>query len=289
MQRVAVIGSGTMGHGIAQVAAMAGLRVGLHDVDQPRLDSALDRVRQSLDRLAKSGKLSAEPDSVMQGIETTTDLAQAVQGADLVIEAVPEVLDLKHEVFRQLDQLCPGETVLATNTSQLPITEIASATTTPERVIGLHFFNPPILMRLVEVIRGLLTSDATLARAVELVQTIGKEPVVCNRDTAGFIVTRALAAFRLECTRIYEEGVASIPDIDKAIRLGLNHPMGPFELTDFNGLDIALNGSRNMERVYGERFRPPQSLQLHVAAGRLGRKTGAGWYDYTPEGEKLDR
>ena len=287
MERVAVIGSGTMGHGIAQVAAMAGLRVGLQDVDAGRLDAARAQIDKSLERLVRSGKLAdGGPAVVTARIATTTELSRAVDGADVVIEAVPEVLDLKHDVFRRLDELCPAETVLATNTSQLSITEIAAPTARPERTIGLHFFNPPVVMRLVEVVRGIRTSDATLTRGLELVRRLGKESVVCNRDAAGFITTRALAALRLECLRLYEEGIASIEDIDKAIRLGLNHPMGPFELTDLVGLDVALNNSRNLERVYGERFRPPQSLALHVAAGRLGRKSGAGWYDYTPEGEK---
>ena len=283
MERIAVIGSGTMGHGIAQVAAMAGLRVGLHDVEQGRLDAALGRVRDSLGRLVRSGKLAGGADAAEQvvgRVDATTDLGQAVDGAAVVIEAVPEVLELKHGVFGELDRRCPSETVLATNTSQLSITEIAAVTTRPERTLGLHFFNPPVLMRLVEVVRGLRTSDETLARGLELVGRLGKEHVVCNRDAAGFITTRALAALRLECVRIYEEGIASIEDIDKAIRLGLNHPMGPFELTDFNGLDVALNNSRNLADVYGERFRPPQSLALRVSAGRLGRKSGAGWYDY---------
>ena len=287
MERVAVIGSGTMGHGIAQVAAMARLRVGLHDVDEGRLEAARGRIRSSLDRLVRSGKLAADAaDGVAGRVETSTELERVVEGAAVVVEAVPEVLDLKHEVFRQLDELCPEGTILATNTSQLSITEIAAATNRPERTIGLHFFNPPVLMRLVEVVRGLRTSDATLARGLEFVGLIGKESVVCTRDAAGFITTRALAALRSECIRIYEEGIASIEDIDKAIRLGLNHPMGPFELTDFNGLDVALNNSRNLERVYGDRFRPPQSLALHVAAGRLGRKSGAGWYDYPADGDK---
>ena len=283
MERIAVIGSGTMGHGIAQVAAMAGLRVGLHDVEQSRLDVALGRVRDSLGRLVRSGKLDGGADAAEQAVsrlDATTDLGQAVDRAAVVIEAVPEVLELKHGVFGELDRRCPPETVLATNTSQLSITEIAAVTERPERILGLHFFNPPVLMRLVEVVRGLRTSDETLAHGLELVGRLGKEYVVCNRDAAGFITTRALAALRLECVRIYEEGIASIEDIDKAIRLGLNHPMGPFELTDFNGLDVALNNSRNLADVYGERFRPPQSLALQVSAGRLGRKSGAGWYDY---------
>jgi len=289
MERIAVIGSGTMGHGIAQVAAMNGLRVGLYDIEEGRLVAALGQVRSSLDRLARSGKLDETGTAEALGrIETTTELASAVDGAEVVIEAVPEVLELKHQVFRQLDATCPAETVLATNTSQLSITEIAAVTAYPERTLGLHFFNPPVLMRLVEVVRGLRTSDVTLGRGLELVGQLGKESVVCQRDAAGFITTRALAALRLECLRIYEEGIASIADIDKAIRLGLNHPMGPFELTDLVGLDVALNNSRNLEQVYGERFRPPQSLALHVAAGRLGRKTGAGWYDYSPEGERVD-
>ncbi len=286
MEQIAVIGSGTMGHGIAQVGAMAGLRVKLQDVDESRLSAARAQIHTSLARLVRSGKLpDGAPVGIVARIETTTELARAVDGAEVVIEAVPEVLDLKNELFRQLDALCPPETVLATNTSQLSITEIAAPTTRPERTIGLHFFNPPVVMRLVEVIRGIRTSDVTLERGLELVRRLGKESVVCNRDAAGFITTRALAALRLECLRVYEEGIASIEDIDKAIRLGLSHPMGPFELTDLVGLDVALNNSRNLEQVYGERFKPPQSLSLHVAAGRLGRKSGAGWYDYPAEGD----
>lgn len=281
VKTLTVVGSGTMGHGIGQLAAMQGIDVRVFDVDSAALDRARSGVRTSLDRFVKKGTVSQEEsDKILGRIAFIDDLDKAVSGAEVVVEAVPEVLELKQKVFADLDSRADESTLLATNTSQLSITSIASVTKHPERVVGMHFFNPPVMMRLVEIIRGTLTSDEMLDRTVALAEQLGKESVVCRRDTPGFITTRAIMALRLECIRIYEEGIASMEDLDKAMRLAFNHPMGQFELNDYNGLDIALQGSRNLREAYGERFAPPPSLVSRVAAGRLGRKTGGGWYDY---------
>lgn len=281
VKTLAVVGSGTMGHGIGQLAAMQAIDVRVFDVDSAALDRARSGVRTSLDRFVKKGSVSQEQsDNILARMSFVNDLDKAVSGADVVVEAVPEVLELKQKVFADLDSRVDESTLLATNTSQLSITAIASVTKRPERVVGMHFFNPPVMMRLVEIIRGTLTSDEMLDRTVALAEQLGKESVVCQRDAPGFITTRAIMALRLECIRIYEEGIASMEDLDKAMRLAFNHPMGQFELNDYNGLDIALQGSRNLREAYGERFAPPPSLVSRVAAGRLGRKTGGGWYDY---------
>lgn len=279
--RMTVIGSGTMGHGIAQLAAMSGIQVSIFDVDQAALGRARDGVATSLARFVKKGSISNEESAaVLDRVSFVDDLDAALDGAEVVVEAVPEVLEIKQRVFTDIDARTTPDVLLATNTSQLSITAIASATNHPERVVGMHFFNPPVIMRLVEIIRGTLTTDDMLDRTVALATQLGKESIVCQRDTPGFITTRAIMALRLECIRIYEEGVASMEDLDKAMRLAFNHPMGQFELNDYNGLDIALQGARNLREAYGERFSPPPSLVARVAAGQLGRKTGAGWYDY---------
>jgi len=282
VRSVAVVGAGTMGNGIAQACSMAGLEVAMVDMQESFLQRGLDNVKTSLARFVKSQKLTQEQaDAVVKRIRTTTSLADAVKDADIVIEVVPEKLDLKQSVFREIAQHAKADAVLCTNTSQLSITAIASAIDRPQDVIGTHFFNPPVMMKLVEVVRGLKTSDRALEVALELAKKLGKEAAVCKRDTVGFITTRAIAALRLECVRMYEEGIASMEDIDKAMRLGFNHPMGQFELTDFNGLDVALFNTLSLKDAYGERFNPPQSLVARVRAGQLGRKTGSGWYDYS--------
>ncbi len=284
VKTLTVVGSGTMGHGIGQLAAMRGIDVRVFDVDSAALDRARASVRTSLDRFVKKGTVSQhESDEMFDRMKFVDDLDKAVAGANVVVEAVPEVLELKQKVFVDLDARVGESTLLATNTSQLSITAIASVTQRPERVVGMHFFNPPVMMRLVEIVRGTLTSDEMLDRTVALAEQLGKESIVCQRDTPGFITTRAIMALRLECIRIYEEGIASMEDLDKAMRLAFNHPMGQFELNDYNGLDIALQGSRNLREAYGERFAPPPSLVSRVAAGRRGRKTGGGWYDYPAE------
>ena len=277
-----VVGSGTMGHGIGQLAAMQGIAVRVFDVDDAAFARAKESVKGSLERFVRKGTVSQEDsEEIFNRIVWSTDLDAALEDAEAVIEAVPEVLELKQKVFTDLDARTDPNVLLATNTSQLSITSIASVAKNPERVTGMHFFNPPVVMKLVEVICGTLTTEDMLQRTVDLAHQLGKETIVCQRDTPGFITTRAIMALRLECIRIYEEGVASIEDLDKAMRLAFNHPMGQFELNDYNGLDIALQGSRNLREAYGERFAPPPSLVARVAAGQLGRKTGSGWYDYT--------
>lgn len=282
IRNVAVIGAGTMGNGIAQACSMAGMAVTLVDTQESFLQRGVDNIKTSLARFVKSAKLTQEQaDAVLQRVRTSTSLPDAVKDADIVVEVVPEKLELKQAVFKEIARHAKADAVLCTNTSQLSITAIASAIDRPQDVIGTHFFNPPVMMKLVEVVCGLKTSERALETALALAKKLGKEAAVCKRDTVGFITTRAIAALRLECVRMYEEGIASMEDIDKAMRLGFNHPMGQFELTDFNGLDVALFNTMSLKEAYGERFNPPQSLVSRVKAGQLGRKTGAGWYDYT--------
>ena len=281
IQKVAVIGAGTMGNGIAQVAATAGFEVGLNDIKDEYLARARSAIEGSLDRMVKKDRISKnEREAILKRITFTADLEKAVSNADLVVEAVLENIELKKEVFRKLDRLTGAETILASNTSQYSITEIAAAVSDPSRVIGTHFFNPPVMMKLIEVVRGLATSDGVVSRIRDFADRLGKEVVVC-RDSQGFISTRVLVALRLECYRLLEEGVASKEDIDKTLRLAFGHPMGQFELADFSGLDIEIPICESLAKVFGDRFRPPQNIGHLVKAGRIGRKSGKGWYDYT--------
>ncbi|MCL5961333.1 MAG: 3-hydroxyacyl-CoA dehydrogenase family protein [Chloroflexi bacterium] len=282
-RNITVIGAGTMGNGIAQVAAMSGYDVWLRDVERPYLDKALATVQSSLGRLVKSGKLNEDQvEAILGRIRPTTDLAEALRDADVVIEAVPEILDLKKKVFAEIDALCPARTILATNTSGLSITAIAGATKRPQQFIGMHWFAPPVMMRLIEIVRAFGTSDETVEVIRDMAHRMGKETVV-SKDTQGFITTRALQALLNECFRMYDEGVASIEDIDKAIKLGLNHPMGPFELADYSGVEIAYHANEGLTEAFGDRFRSPQCLRQLVASGNLGRKTGRGFHNYQPK------
>jgi 3-hydroxybutyryl-CoA dehydrogenase len=279
INRIAVIGGGAMGNGIAQVAATAGYDVVLRDISDAALERALGTIKKSLDRVAKAGKLTeAEVSAIMGRILPTTEL-EAAANVDYVIEAIPERLDLKKDLFKQLDSLCPPHTILATNTSELSCTAIAAATTRPEKVIGMHWFNPPAVMKLIEIVRAVQTSDETLRVTEEISHKMGKETVVC-KDAQGFITSRALCALLTECYRIWEEGLASAEDIDKAIRLGLNHPMGPLELSDYVGMDVLMHASEGMTEAFGDRFRMPQRVVKMVEAGHYGRKAGRGFYDY---------
>ncbi|MBI4320421.1 MAG: 3-hydroxyacyl-CoA dehydrogenase family protein [Chloroflexi bacterium] len=272
-----------MGNGIAQVAAMAGYDVAMHDVQRPVLDRALATIRGSLGRLLKAGRIAEDQvEAAVARIQPHTDLAGGVKDADVVIEAVPEIMDVKQKVFVEIDRLCPPRAILASNTSGLSITDIAGATQRPEKVIGMHWFAPPVMMRLIEIVRGAGTADETVDVIREISRRMGKETVLCN-DSPGFITSRALQALLNECFRIYDEGVASIEDIDKAIKLGLNHPMGPFELADYSGVDIPFHANEGLAAAFGERFRSPRCLVDLVASGNLGRKTGRGFYGYQPK------
>jgi 3-hydroxybutyryl-CoA dehydrogenase len=280
--RIAVIGAGTMGSGIAQLVAMAGHKTALVDVSEAQLERGRAAIDTSLGRFVKRGTLTdAGAGEVLSRFQTGTDLAPAVSAAEVVIESVVEVLEVKQDVFRKVVQHAPADALLGTNTSQLSITAIGSAIPeTADRLVGLHFFNPPVLMRLVEVVAGLESSDDAIERALELGRSLGKETVLCRKDSPGFLTSRISALVRLECLRMLEEGVASAEDIDKALKIGFNWPMGPLELGDFNGLDTYLHILESLEDALGDRFKPTVTLRNLVAAGRLGRKTGQGIYSY---------
>lgn len=287
--KVAVIGGGIMGSGIAQLAAMHGHEVVLRDVGAEPLERARRAIGRSLDKLEGKGRL---PDGtaadVLARLALTEDLAAAVTGADVVVEAVPEILELKVAVFADIVAAAPAGALLGTNTSQLSITSIgASLGDDAQRLVGMHFFNPPVLMRLCELVQGLETADETVDRAWSFAEGIGKQVVVCRKDSPGFITSRAYAILRLECLRMLEEGVATAEDIDTAMKLGFNFPMGPLELGDFNGLDTYLKAIESLERVHGDRFKPTVMLRNMVAARRLGRKSGRGFYRYDEDGNRL--
>lgn len=280
VERIAVLGAGTMGHGIAQVAAAAGFRVALQDVSNEALDRAVEQVTWSLDRLTEKGRLSEdEARQTKERIHTTVDLAEAVSAADLIIEAVPERLDLKLSVFAKVDELAPEHAVIVSNTSQFSITRLAAATNRPERVCGMHFFNPPALMKLVEIARGERTSDETHKLVEDTARRMGKETVTC-KDSPGFITTRLIGLLWVEAMRLVEENIASPEDIDKACRLGLGHAMGPLETADWSGLDVALAIADSLKDNLGERFQATSTHRNLVHAGFLGRKTGRGIYKY---------
>lgn len=287
--RVVVIGGGIMGNGIAQISAVAGHDVVLADVSEEALDKADAAIAKSLARLVKAQKLTpGEADAGKARVRATTDIAGGCRDVDVVIEAVTELIDVKHQVLETAVANAPATALLGTNTSQISITRIGQPLgDAAERLVGMHFFNPPVMMKLVELIRGLRTSDDTLDRAREFASGLGKEVVVCRKDSPGFITSRAGAILRLECLRMVEEGLGSPEDIDKAIKLAFNHPMGPLELGDFNGHDTYLHAITALEVAHGERFRPTVGLRNMVEAGRLGRKSGVGFYRYDEDGKRI--
>ena len=280
IEELGVVGAGTMGAGIAQVAAQRGYRVTLVDVSRDQLRRALTSISGSLERRVTKGQLTEADKSDTLGRLVTTVEMDAVGSADLVIEAVPEQLELKRSTFRQLDAVCGPKTLLASNTSSLSISSIAAATKRPAQVVGMHFFNPVTAMQLVEIVKGLATADATIEAATEVAKRLGKIPITIN-DSPGFAVNRVLVPMINEAVFTLMEGVASAQDIDQATKLGMNLPMGPLELADLIGLDVCLAVMESLYADFGDsKYRPCPLLRKMVAANRLGRKNGIGFYEY---------
>lgn len=283
IKTIGVLGAGVMGNGIAQVAAQAGYNVIMRDIEDRFVEGGLKNIDKFLSKTVEKGKMTAEQkNGIMGKIKGTTDIG-AMKDADFIIEVIIEVMDVKKKVFAELDGIVKPEVILSSNTSSMSITEIASATKRPDKVVGMHFFNPVPLMKLVEVIKGVRTSDETAAIAIELAKKVGKEPVEVKVDVPGFLANRLMIANAIEAIKLFEQGIASKEDIDKAAKLGLNYPMGPFELMDLTGIDINLHV---MDYFYKElpkenKWDSPLAIKNMVRAGLLGRKTGKGWYDYS--------
>jgi len=284
VKTIAVIGAGIMGRGIAQVAALGGYRTVLEDLLPGALRKAESEIRQNLDKAVELKKVSTqEADAAFRRLEYAGSVEEAAREADLVIEAVPEEMESKIEIFTLLDKICRPGTILASNTSSLSITEIASVTYRAKKILGMHFFNPVHKMKLLEIVRALETDDETVAAAAEVGNRMGKEVVVI-KESPGFITSRVNAMIGNEAFYMLQEGVASAVDIDKALKLGLNHPMGPFELVDLVGLDTRLHILEYLHKALGEKYRPAPLLVQYVKAGRLGKKSGRGVYEYPPTG-----
>ena len=275
---LAVLGAGTMGHGIAQIAAIAGYDVRLTDVSDEALESAMGRVKAQLDKGVELGKVEPDVrDAALGRLRATSDAAEAMAGAEIVVEAVPEVMELKQEILAGAAETVEPDTLLATNTSSLSITAIAEAVPGQERVVGMHFFNPVHIMALVEIVRGDRTAPDAVERAREAAERMGKTPIVVSASP-GFASSRLGIALGLEAIRMVEAGVASAEDIDRAMELGYRHPMGPLRLTDLVGLDVRLEIARYLHRELGDRFQPPELLEQMVEEGKLGKKSGRGFY-----------
>ncbi len=282
VERVTVLGAGTMGHGFAQVTAMSGAATVLYDPDEGALEQGVGRIRANLDKGVALGKVDeSDAHAALNRIRVAHELAEGVAEAELVIEAVPETLEHKHTLFREADAAAPAEAIIASNTSSLSIDRIADAVRDPGRVLGLHFFNPVHVMKLVELVWGPRTADDTRERAMAFIARLGKEPVVV-KDAPGFASSRLGIVLGMEAIRMVEQGVASAEDIDKAMTLGYRHPMGPLRLTDLVGLDVRLGIAEYLHETLGsEAFRPPELLRRMVAEGRLGKKSGQGFYDWS--------
>jgi len=281
--KIAVLGAGLMGHGITQVAAQIGkYEVNIRDIEQKFIDNGMNMIRDSLQRFLKKGQITEQQmNEILARIHPTLDLKEAVSKADLIIEAAPENIELKKTIFREVDTYAPPDAIIASNTSSVSITELASATKRPEKVCGMHFFNPPQLMKLVEVIKGAKTSDETVQTILDVAHKMEKETVLVKKDSPGFIVNRILIPALNEAVALYWEGVADRDDIDKAIKLGLNWPMGPLMLLDYIGADTTLAIAEVLQKELSEKFHPHPELKQMVKAQLLGRKTGKGFYDWT--------
>jgi 3-hydroxybutyryl-CoA dehydrogenase len=286
IKKVFVVGSGLMGSGIAQVCSQSGLEVVLYDIDPEALKKALKSIDWSVGKFVEKGELKEGKSAIMGRIKTASDFSAAAE-CGLFIEAVFENLDLKREIFEKIDALSRPEALMASNTSSIPITEIAVATKRPERVLGLHFFSPVPMMQAVEVIRGQSTSEETMVQGKQFVVRIGKEPIMVNRDVAGFVINRINFPSTMEAMRLVEEGVTTVEDIDKGLKLASGRKMGIFETGDMVGLDVTYGALMSMYKETGDpRWFPPMILRRKVKSGELGRKTGKGWYEYDTEGRK---
>jgi len=280
VRTIAVIGAGTMGRGIAHVSAMTGFRTVMNDVSDTLLEKARGQIRTDLEKSAEIGKIqSSAIDETLSRLNLQSNLEHAVNNVDLIIEAIPEQIELKLELFSRLDRMCASDVIFASNTSALSITEMAGATKRPQKFIGMHFFNPVHKMKLVEIIRGLETNDETFQEAESLSKQMGKETVEV-KESPGFVTSRINAVIGNEAFFMLQEGVASARDIDKALKLGLNHPMGPFEMVDLVGLDTRLSILNFLHKTLGEKYRPCPLLVKYVKSGRLGKKVGKGVYEY---------
>jgi 3-hydroxybutyryl-CoA dehydrogenase len=281
LSKITVIGAGTMGHGIAQVAAQAGFDVALFDIKDEFVQKGLAKVNENLAKGVEKGKVTpADRDAAIGRMHGTTDIKAACDGVVLAVEAAPEKIRIKHDIFEQLDKYSPAEAILATNTSSLSVTEIARATKRPSHVCGMHFFNPPHIMKLLEIVRAADTSDATIAKAREFGAKFGKDSILV-KDAPGFASSRLGVCVGLEAMRMLEQGVASAEDIDKAMKLGYGFPMGPLELTDLVGLDVRLDIATYLHtELKSEVFRPPEILKKLVAEGKLGKKSKQGFYKH---------
>lgn len=286
IERVLIVGAGFMGSGIAQVCAQAGIQIFLNDISREILNQALNNISWSLGKFYEKGKLKEGIEGILNRIQIHMDWEKVPQ-VDLAIETVFEKLELKKEVLRKLDGVCDPKTIIATNTSAIPITEIAAVTKRPEKVLGLHFFSPVPMMEVVEVIRGIKTSEETMEKSVDFVRKIGKEPIRVECDIPGFLLNRINLVSYIEAIQLFERGIGTVEDIDKGVRLAFGRRMGPFETGDLVGLDVSLAA---LNAIYEEskdmRFYPPQLLRRKVKAGELGRKTGKGWYEYPQNGKQ---
>ena len=286
IQKVLVVGSGLMGSGIAQVCAQAGIQVLLYDVSKDALADAIKTIGWSVGKFIEKGKLAEDRESIIARILPITDINDGKE-VDLAIEAIFEKLELKQEIFQKLDKICHPDTLIASNTSAIPITELAAATNRPDKVLGLHFFSPVPMMQAVEVIKGAATADKTAGTGTEFVLQIGKEPIMVNRDVAGFVINRINFPSAIEAMNLVEQGVASVADIDKGLRLAAGRRMGIFETGDMVGLDVTYGAMKAMYEETGDpRWYPPLLLRRKVKAGHLGRKVGKGWYDYNKDGSR---
>ena len=282
VKKIAVLGAGLMGHGICQVTAQSGFQVWLRDIEQRFVDNGMQMIRKSLARFESKGKLTHEQvDGILSRIHTTISLEEAVKNADLIVEAVPEKPEIKTSVYKEADKHAPPHAIIASNTSSISITQLGAVTKRPEKVCGMHFFNPPQLMQLIEVIKGIKTSDETIQTVLDTAHKMGKETVLVKKDSPGFIVNRILIPALNEAVALYWEGVADRDDIDKAIKLGLNWPMGPLMLLDYIGADTTLSIAEVLTQGIAPKFHPTAGLQQMVRANLLGRKTGKGFYDWT--------